>query len=98
MCVDSSFGLANLCAWRADSLAVLGEFDRAVDSAKEALLAGTQLTHPTCMMIANTFLGYVSLLRGHVEASLPHFEEALALAEKDGLLHGIIANGHYWAA
>jgi class 3 adenylate cyclase/tetratricopeptide (TPR) repeat protein len=87
--------LANLYAWRADTLAVRGEFDRAVDSAKEALLAGTRLTHPTCMMIAHSFLGYVSLLRGHVEAALPHFEEALALAEKDGLLHGLIANGHY---
>ena len=89
--------LANLYAWRADSLAALGKFDHAVDSAKEALLAGRQLTHPSCIMIANSFLGYAFLLRGHVEAALPHFEEALALAEKDGLLHGLIANLHYLA-
>jgi tetratricopeptide (TPR) repeat protein len=86
--------LANLWSWRAETLADLGHLRRAVESAGAAAGTAAQGGHSASMLVAESFLGHVHLMRGDAETSLPHIERALALAEEHGVRHALVANRH----
>jgi DNA-binding NtrC family response regulator/tetratricopeptide (TPR) repeat protein len=84
--------LANLWSYRAETLADLGDFRRAEDSAAAAERTATDSGHPASVLIAHSFLAYVFVTRGHATAALPHLERALALAEELGVHHAVVAS------
>jgi tetratricopeptide (TPR) repeat protein len=86
--------LANLWAYRAETLADLGHFSRAVESAAAAERTAIDGDHPASVLIAHSFLAYVLLIRGHAGAARPHLERALALGEELKVRHAIVASRH----
>jgi tetratricopeptide (TPR) repeat protein len=86
--------LANLWSWRAETLADLGHFQRAVESASAAAATAAEGGHPASKLVAESFLGHVQLMRGDAETALPHLERALALAEEHGVRHALVASRH----
>jgi class 3 adenylate cyclase/tetratricopeptide (TPR) repeat protein len=89
--------LVSLCAWRSEAEAALGRFDAALASANEALRVAGEIRHPSSLVIANAFLGYVNIVRGNLPAATSTLERGLAIAEEHDLPHGICANGVYLA-
>jgi tetratricopeptide (TPR) repeat protein len=87
--------LANLWSYRAETLADLGHFPRAVESAAAAERTATDGGgHPASVLIAHSFLAYVLLIRGDAETARPHLERALALAEELKVRHAVVASHH----
>jgi transcriptional regulator with AAA-type ATPase domain/tetratricopeptide (TPR) repeat protein len=86
--------LANIWSYRAETLADLGDFRRAAESAAAAERTATDGGHPASVLIAHSFLAYVFLMRGHATTALPHLERALALAEELGVQHAVVASRH----
>jgi tetratricopeptide (TPR) repeat protein len=86
--------LANIWSYRAETLAALGHFERAIESAGTAERTATDGGHPASVLIAHSFLAYVLLIRGHTGTALPHLEQALALAEDLKVQHAVVASRH----
>jgi DNA-binding NtrC family response regulator/tetratricopeptide (TPR) repeat protein len=86
--------LANLWSYRAETLADLGEFPRAVESAAAAEQFATDGDHPASVLIAHSFLAYALLMQGHAGTARPHLEQALALAEELKIHHAVVASLH----
>ena len=86
--------LANLWSYRAETLADLGDFPRAVQSAAAAERTATDGGHPASVLIAHSFLAYVLLIRGDAVTARPHLERALALAEELKVRHTVVASRH----
>jgi DNA-binding SARP family transcriptional activator/tetratricopeptide (TPR) repeat protein len=83
----------SLSAWRAESHAQLGEFDRALACAADAVRVAERIAHPPSRILAAGFLGYVSILGGRVEAAVSVLEAALAMAEEIDLAREIVRAG-----
>jgi DNA-binding NtrC family response regulator/tetratricopeptide (TPR) repeat protein len=86
--------LANVWSYRAETMAALGDFPRAIESAAAAERTATDGGHPASVLIAHSFLAYVLLIRGHAGTALPHLEQALALAEELKVHHAVVASRH----
>ena len=89
----------SLGGWRSEAFAALGNFDAARASATEALRVANEIRHGGSLTIANAFLGYVTLLQGHVDTAIPILERGLIIGEEHDIGHGICANAIYlgWA-
>jgi tetratricopeptide (TPR) repeat protein len=86
--------LANVWSYRAETLADLGDFPRAIESAAAAERTAMECGHPASVLIAHSFLAYVLLIRGHAGTALPHLEQSLALAEELKVHHAVVASRH----
>ncbi len=82
----------SLCGWRSEACATLGEFQQALASATEALRMATEIRHPSSLAIANFYLGYVHVLRGHIETAVPFLERGLAISREHETAGWVKAN------
>jgi len=87
----------SLCAWGAEALAAVGEFERAVASGEAGRRMAVQIGHASSVIIANQFLGYVHIMRGDLTAALPVLERALAISLEHEFVHGTKTNELYLA-
>ena len=87
----------SLCAWKSEAHAAVGDFDLALASADTALRMATEIRHSGSQTIANAWLGYVHVVRGHLDAALPILERGLAIALEHDQPHGVRSNGLYLA-
>ncbi len=72
----------SLCSFRVDSLAALGEFDRAIASGEEGLRVARELGHPPALLVAHALLGLAHLMRGNIDRSLALCRAGLGIAEE----------------
>jgi tetratricopeptide (TPR) repeat protein len=80
----------SLGAWRAEAHAALGEFDRALASANDALRMATEIRHASSLAVADMFLGAVHAARGDLGAAIPPLERGLAIAAEHDLHMGMV--------
>ena len=81
---------ASLAAWRAETYAAAGEFDRALGSATDALRLATDIQHAASLATANMFLGSIHSARGDMDTAVPLLERALAIASEHDLHLGTV--------
>jgi predicted ATPase len=86
--------LTSLYAWRAEAQAVLGRFEEALASGREALRVAEDIGHDASRAMASALLGYVLVLKGDLESAVPVLESGLAIAERIELMHGIRRNAY----
>ena len=75
----------SLRAWCSEAQATLGDFDQALESARQALRVATDIHHVNSLCVASAYLGYVHVLRGEFESSVPLLERALAITSEQNL-------------
>ena len=63
-------------AWLARCLAELGEFEEGVDAGRRAVALAEELGSPYSLAAACIGLGYISLVRGDLDAAGPVLERA----------------------
>jgi len=72
-------------AWLARSLAERGEFEEAVDAGRRAVALAEETSSPYSLAAACIGLGYVSLVRGDLDAAGPVLERACSAAREGNL-------------
>jgi class 3 adenylate cyclase/tetratricopeptide (TPR) repeat protein len=85
--------LASLWSWRADALAALGDFERAVASGQEGLRVADEIGHPSIRAMAHASLGFVHATRGDIEPARQVLEAGLAIVEELNVAYSIAKNG-----
>ena len=80
----AAFQAVNL-AWLARSLAERGEFEEAVDAGHRAVALAEESGSPYSLAAACIGLGYVSLVRGDLDAAGPVLERACSVAREASL-------------
>jgi tetratricopeptide (TPR) repeat protein len=77
--------LAITLAWLARCLAERGEFDEGVDAGRRAVALADDLGSPYTLVAACMGLGYVSLIRGDLDAASPVLERATKISREADL-------------
>jgi tetratricopeptide (TPR) repeat protein len=72
-------------AWLARCLAEIGEFDEGVDAGRRAVALTEELGSPYNLAASYIGLGYVSLIRGDLDAAGPVLERACSIASEADL-------------
>jgi len=72
-------------SWLARCLTELGEFEEALDAGRRAVALAEELGSPYSLAAAYTGLGYVSLVRGDLDAAGPVLERAYSVAREANL-------------